>query len=131
MSALENGLESAAEQRIGYANPPVATRFLPGVSGNPRGRPKGARNFNTIVAATVSERLTVTQNGRRKRITKIEAAVTQLVNRAAGGDLRSIQLLIGLIQTSEARPPDADSQPSQADDDVLREMRRRMTETAQ
>jgi Family of unknown function (DUF5681) len=79
----------------------------------------------------VSERLTVTQNGRRKRITKIEAAVTQLVNRAAGGDLRSIQLLIGLIQTSEARPPDADSQPSQADDDVLREMRRRMTETAQ
>jgi Family of unknown function (DUF5681) len=131
MSALDNGLESPAEPRVGYGNPPVATRFLPGVSGNPRGRPKGARNFNTIVAATVSERLTVTQNGRRKRITKLEAAVTQLVNRAAGGDLRSTQLLIGLIQTNETRPPDADSQPPQADDDVLRELHRRMRETAQ
>jgi hypothetical protein len=131
MSTLENGTDPIAEPRVGYGSPPIASRFQPGASGNPRGRPKGARNFNTIVAATVSERLTVTQNGRRKRITKLEAAVTQLVNRAAGGDLRSTQLLIGLIQTNEARAPDADSQPSQADDDVLRELRRRMRETAQ
>jgi hypothetical protein len=40
MSALENGLESAAEQRIGYANPPVATRFLPGVRATRAADPK-------------------------------------------------------------------------------------------
>jgi hypothetical protein len=131
MSATENGSDPIVEPRVGYGSPPMATRFRPGVSGNPRGRPKGARNFNTIVAATVSERLIVTENGRRKRITKMEAAVKQLVNRAAGGDTRSTQLLIGLIQASEARPPDADPQPSQADDDVLREMHRRLQETVQ
>jgi len=63
------------EARVGYGRPPVATRFRKGVSGNPRGRPKGSRNFATIVAATLGERLTITENGRRKRITKLEAAV--------------------------------------------------------
>ena len=29
---------------VGYAKPPAATRFKPGQSGNPRGRPKGAKN---------------------------------------------------------------------------------------
>jgi Family of unknown function (DUF5681) len=131
MSETQNGSDPTIEPRVGYGSPPMATRFRPGVSGNPRGRPKGARNFNTIVATTVSERLIVTENGRRKRITKLEATVKQLVNRAAGGDTRSTQLLIGLIQASEASPPDADSQPSQADDDVLREMHRRLQETIQ
>jgi hypothetical protein len=132
MSEIESEADATVEPRVGYGSPPIATRFQPGVSGNPRGRPKGSRNFNTIVAATVSERLTVTENGRRKRITKLEAAVTQLVNRAAGGDTRSTQLLIGLIQASEARPPDADSlKPSEADADVLQEIRRRLKETVQ
>jgi hypothetical protein len=31
-------------QAIGYGRPPVATRFRKGCSGNPHGRPKGARN---------------------------------------------------------------------------------------
>jgi hypothetical protein len=109
----------------------MATRFRKGLSGNPRGRPKGARNFASVVAATLGERLVVTENGRRKRITKLEAAVKQLVNRAAGGEARSIQLLIGLIQASEARPPQPDlSQPSEADREVLRELQRRLAETA-
>lgn len=119
------------EQSVGYAHPPMATRFRKGLSGNPRGRPKGARNFASVVAATLGERLVVTENGRRKRITKLEAAVKQLVNRAAGGEARSIQLLIGLIQASEARPPQPDlSQPSEADREVLRELQRRLAETA-
>jgi hypothetical protein len=138
-SVAEDSIESSSEgfareplePRVGYASPPIATRFRKGVSGNPRGRPKGARNFASVVAATLGERLVVTENGRRKRITKLEAAVKQLVNRAAGGEARSIQLLIGLIQASEARPPQPDlSQPSEADREVLRELQRRLAEAA-
>ena len=29
---------------VGFAKPPAASRFKPGRSGNPKGRPKGARN---------------------------------------------------------------------------------------
>lgn len=120
------------EALVGYGKPPVATRFQPGVSGNPRGRPKGARNFTSIVAATLGERIVINENGRRKRITKLEAAVKQLVNRAAGGEARSIQMLIALLQASEARPPQIDpAQPTQADANVLRELQRRLKEQAQ
>ena len=119
------------ERRVGYGRPPAATQFRQGVSGNPRGRPKGTRNFATVVAATLGERLTITENGRRKRITKLDAVVKQLVNRAAGGGARSIQLLCGLLQASEARPSPSDlEQPSEADQEVLRELQRRMKEAS-
>jgi hypothetical protein len=119
------------EPPVGYGNPPMATRFRPGVSGNPKGRPKGARNFSSIVAATLGERIFINENGQRRRITKLEAAVKQLVNRAAGGEARSIQILIGLLQASEARPPQVDpEQPTQADANVLRELQRRMKDQA-
>jgi hypothetical protein len=32
------------DYEVGYAKPPVKTRFAPGQSGNPRGRPKGSKN---------------------------------------------------------------------------------------
>lgn len=131
MSDDEIASSSTDESRVGYGRPPMETRFKEGLSGNPRGRPKGARNFASVVAATLGERLVVTENGRRKRITKLEAAVKQLVNRAAGGEARSIQVLIGLVQACEARPPQADPrQPADADLDVLRELQRRLAERA-
>jgi hypothetical protein len=113
--------------RVGYRHPPLATRFRPGTSGNPRGRPKGARNLATVVAATLAERVVVTENGRRKRITKLEAAVKQLVNRAASGEARSMRLLLALIQASEAKPPQTEAGAPSADDAlVAREIVRRM-----
>jgi len=34
---------------VGYGKPPRHTRFEPGVSGNPHGRPKDAKNLSTLV----------------------------------------------------------------------------------
>ena len=113
--------------RVGYRHPPLATRFRPGTSGNPRGRPKGARNLATVVASTLAERVVVTENGCRKRITKLEAAVKQLVNRAASGEARAMSLLLALIQASDAKPLQTGSGAQPADDAlVLREIVRRM-----
>jgi hypothetical protein len=108
----------------GYGHLPLATRFRPGTSGNPRGRPKGARNLATIVASTLAERVVVNENGRRKRITKLEAAVKQLVNRAAAGEARSMSLLLALVQASEAKP--LQSEPGTWSALVLREITRRI-----
>src|SRR3974377_1513057 len=55
------------------------------------------------VPPTLAERGVATENGRRKRITKLEAAVKQLVNRAAAGEARSMSLLLALIQAREAK----------------------------
>jgi hypothetical protein len=45
----------------------------------------------------------VNENGRRKEITKLEAAVKQLVNKAASGDLRALSQLIGVMLSAEQR----------------------------
>jgi hypothetical protein len=118
---------SAGSERVGYRRPPIATRFRPGQSGNPRGRPKGARNLSTVVAAALNERVAINENGRRRRITKLEAAVKQLVNRAASGEARATQLLLAFVQASEARS--AQQGPGRlcdADAIVMAELARRL-----
>jgi Family of unknown function (DUF5681) len=97
------------DYKVGYRHPPRATRFRKGTSGNPRGRPKGARNLATVVASALDERVVVVENGRRKRITKLELVVKHLVNGAASGDPRSLRLLLPLIQAIEAKPLQTES----------------------
>jgi hypothetical protein len=125
--AQESVEQLAEAYEVGYGRPPREHRFQPGRSGNPRGRPKGARNLSSVVAATLGERIAVTENGRRKRITKLEAAVKQLVNRAAAGEARSMQLLLALVQACDSRPPSSSGpeEPTEADAIVLDEIRRR------
>jgi len=119
--------EPATNERVGYGRPPLATRFRPGQSGNPRGRPKGARNLSTVVASALSERVTVTENGRRRRITKLEAAIKQLVNRAAAGEARATALLIQLAQANEAKTSQPDTERvGEADAIVMAELQRRL-----
>jgi Family of unknown function (DUF5681) len=105
----------------------LATRFQPERSGNPRGRPKGTRNLSTVVAAALNEQVIITENGRRRRISKLEAAVKQLVNRAASGESRATQLLLALAQANEARPAQANGDNfHQADAIVIAELTRRL-----
>ena len=121
--------EPAAVYIVGYGRPPVATRFRPGRSGNPRGRPKGARNLAAIVAAALAERVPVKLNGRPRLITKLELAVKQLVNRAAAGETRVTQMLLALVQTYEARPKPTDPEfTSEADAAVIADLLLRLTE---
>ncbi len=94
-------------KQVGYRNPPEATRFKKGQSGNPKGRRKGSLNVATVCAQTLREKVIVNENGRRKTITKLEAAIKQFVNKAASGDLRALQLLVSLSREAETR----ESQP--------------------
>jgi hypothetical protein len=91
------------EYRIGYGRPPLNRRFERGRSGNPRGRPRGSYELSTILERAVSEKVVVKQGERRRKISKREAMLTQLANKAAAGDHRSIQLLVALLQQIEVR----------------------------
>jgi hypothetical protein len=85
----------------GYGRPPVEHRFQKGVSGNPTGRHKGTKNFATIFMKAMAKSVTITENGKRKKISKLEAAAVQLANDAARGDKKAIQLAFALLQVSE------------------------------
>ena len=89
---------------VGYGKPPVETRFRKGQSGNPAGRPRGSKNLATLFEAELSERIAVSENGRRKRITKQQAMVKHVVNKALSGDSRLLQLLLAEIRLIENRP---------------------------
>jgi hypothetical protein len=88
---------------VGYGRPPVHTRFQKGQSGNPKGRQKGCKNLSTLMERVLDETVTIKENGSQKIITKREAFLKQLVNKAASGDLRSIQLAINYLQQLESR----------------------------
>lgn len=77
-----------------YGRPPTHTRFKPGQSGNANGRLAGSANMATLIAKAMSEKVAVTEGGRRRTITKGEAIAKQLVNKAASGDLLATRLLM-------------------------------------
>jgi hypothetical protein len=82
------------EYAIGKGKPPRHTRFKKGQSGNPMGRRKESKNVMTLLKKALNERVTVTENGGRRTMTKLEAMLKQLANKAASGDLRSIKQVI-------------------------------------
>ena len=118
-----------ASTQVGYGQPPNETRFRKGQSGNPQGRPKGSLNMAAVLLRTLREPVVVTASGRKKTITKLEAAMTQITNRAAGGDLPALKLLTALVQSAEdrlANAPQESSQTSEADQDVMRALLKRL-----
>ena len=80
-----------------YRKPPKASQFKPGQSGNPRGRPKGARNLKTDLLEELRAFVEVPTTGGVRRITTQKAILRALVEKARNGDLRAIQHLTSLI----------------------------------
>ncbi|RYG20176.1 MAG: hypothetical protein EON96_01530 [Caulobacteraceae bacterium] len=88
---------SDQDYAVGYGRPPEQHRFKPGRSGNPKGRPKGSHNFQTLLADELHTRVAVTINGKTVRLTKAELTIRQQVDKAAKGDPRAFGLLIKLM----------------------------------
>jgi hypothetical protein len=117
-----------SDYQVGYGKPPQHTRFKKGESGNPAGRPKGTKNLTTLFEKELKQRVVVTENGRRRSITKQEAMVKHLVNKAVSGDRPLMQLLLEEIRLLEARAASSPSDASidEADREVMRQIQERM-----
>jgi hypothetical protein len=119
--------EKDRDYKVGYARPPESSRFSKGQSGNPRGRPKGSKNLSTLLDDALNESVVVSEHGKRKRITKRQAMLKQLVNKAASGNHRAIQLLLSEMRLVEGREQDSNASPlfDEADREVIRELYQR------
>ena len=82
------------DYEVGRGKPPRHTRFKKGQSGNPKGRPRGSKNFYALLTKVLNERVVATLKGRQTTITKQEAILVQFVNQAVTGSFRHAQLLI-------------------------------------
>jgi uncharacterized protein DUF5681 len=107
---------STKDYEVGYGRPPIHTRFKPGQSGNPAGRPKGTQNFATEIAAELKEAILVKEAGVTKRVSKRRAMIKRQAERALQGDTRAFSCLVamspgekpaeGIVLPSDLEPGD-------------------------
>jgi hypothetical protein len=80
---------------VGYKRPPPHTRFRPGHSGNPTGRPKHKPTFRAALLAELAA--TMPGKDSQRAGSKLQALVKTLVDTAIAGDARAQSLLIGAL----------------------------------
>ena len=109
------------EYPVGYGKPPRTTQFVKGRSGNPRGRPKGTKNFATVIQQELRARVEISENGKRRTISKREAIAKQIVNKAASGDPKAIPLLFNETRPHEPQPlrDELQTEPQSPEDQMV------------
>ena len=76
-------------------------RFGAGNCANPLGRPREKRSANETILKELSAPITVTENQRRRKISKLAANVKQVANKGASGELRAAKMSIDLALKAE------------------------------
>ena len=89
---------------VGYGKPPKQTQFKKGQGGNPRGRARGSAGFWTILTAILARRVTLTLNGKRKRVTVRDALVLQLIKGALSGNHQIMKILVDHKLAEKTKP---------------------------
>lgn len=89
---------------VGYGKPPKHSRFKPGQSGNPKGRPKGAQSDSTLLQAELKRSVAITENGRSGKLSKRAVMIRNLVNKAMG-DIKAAQVVIAMSEKAQNLSP--------------------------
>jgi hypothetical protein len=93
---------------VGYGRPPAHTRFKPGQSGNPKGRPKHRKNISTVFREVLNENIKIKEGDKIKTVSKAEAMVRGTVLKALKGDTKSVMMVLELdekIQQEQKSAP--------------------------
>jgi len=109
--------------KVGDKHPPSKSRFKPGESGNPNGRPKGKRNFKTDLLAELEEPINVRENGRDITVSKQRAVIKSLITNAIKGDVRAATALSALVERMVGHDANSDRSDSIEEDQKLLEDR--------
>jgi hypothetical protein len=105
---------------VGYAKPPEHTRYKPGRSGNPRGRPKGVRNFSTDVKQTSRMPVVLVEGGKKRRTSTQVGVLLKLRELALKGNQRALDKLLDLIaRYNDEAAPSASTETMLAEDRAI------------
>ena len=85
------------DYEVGYGKPPKSSQFKKGQTGNANGKPKGARGLKNDLKAELSQKVTITENGKSVKISKQRLMVKQLVANAAKGNQPAVNKLTDLV----------------------------------
>ncbi|MGU3537406.1 DUF5681 domain-containing protein [Methylobacterium sp. A54F] len=107
------------EYKVGYCKPPLHSRFKSGVSGNPRGRPTVANDFDSLIERELNQKVSIPRGARQIQGSKRQAIAFTLVNDAAKGKSWArdyvLKYIRGRENTNELRL-------SPIDEDILTEL---------
>jgi Family of unknown function (DUF5681) len=121
-SGSEQAPETGASYAVGYGKPPRQNQFPPGVSGNPKGRPKGKLNLATVLQTELNRTITVREGDRSRRLKKGNAWIVRTVNGALNNDAKAAATLISLLRANgmiDERPDDIREAPLTQNDAAL------------
>jgi hypothetical protein len=86
-----------AEPRIGYGRPPKHTQFQNGNRANPYGRGAAKRSdFAETMRETLAAKVEINQGRRKRKVSRREAIVLSLFDKAKRGDLNAANRLLDL-----------------------------------
>jgi hypothetical protein len=86
-----------SDEVVGYGRPPKTTQFKKGESGNPRGRPKGSRPIGAVLQEVLGQRISVTENGKTRRLPALEVMLRRLANDAMRNEPVALKLMLSLF----------------------------------
>ena len=110
-----------SEYQVGRGRPPLSTRFKPGQSGNPSGRPKKPPSFRSELMAELGEPVSSTD---KEPISKQRALIRTLVALALAGNLRAMSVVVSYLQSSP-ESHDPDEELSESDVEILKHLEER------
>jgi len=97
--------DTSNRDKVGPGNPPRSSRFQPGQSGNPGGRPKIERDFSRLVNKELDKTLIGSgDDGKPIKLSKRDIIVKRLVADAAKGNLKAVDRVIDLVTKCGAEP---------------------------
>ena len=97
----EQEQHAGASYKVGYGRPPEKTRFRPGRSGNPRGRPKKPTSIQEKFERELARKVAIREDGRVRKIPKIDLWVRRVIADAIKGSHQASRILIEMRSTSD------------------------------
>jgi hypothetical protein len=115
---------------VGYKRPPREHQFPSGQSGNPSGRPKGARNFRSELREELSEVITVHDGDREIQISKQRALIKSVVAAAIDGNQRAAASVLAMCMRMLADAEDDEAIERAEDADIVEAFTKRKKRAA-